>query len=351
MSSTPYTLRDALDIASRCASSRGIVQHLSHVCVFPRTVTASNGTLDVCVAHGDLSSVYGPASIDAEIVRAFLSRTSGAIHVRALEGGKTRLDATSPRVRATSPAHAPDLFYMPESVPDIPATAAPVAALRQPFGRVSPWVALDASRPWATAVMVQNGFLCASNNIGAARARLDATMARAGFGEDVAVNAAQLETALSLFPGDGVTWCDETHVHIATPTLSVRVLRVAATAPNVWAVIERARNEEAAVWPVPEEFELVLERAVPLALEDRILTIVEVSSTGVSINTTRAEVEAEGDPAAWQPIPRSLVLPAHIAGLLGKYADELHITGDKAHYWRQGDFVDGAFVEFRKHAS
>lgn len=90
----------------------------------------------------------------------------------AISVGETYATVSSGRIRARVPLFEPTAYPRMPPDPETSHTAAGVAAL---LAELEPFVATDASRPWATSVCLVNGHAYATNNVVIVRAPFPAT--------------------------------------------------------------------------------------------------------------------------------------------------------------------------------
>lgn len=171
---------DVLAIADRIASSGSGIEIMSHVKIQDNMLTVTNGKVSLEARVHDMPDMVVPA--------ALLKKAISVKGDKSYSVGDHYVTVKSGKFRARLPIST---AVFPERVEEIDEYTNH-GDLLHAFAALRPFVAIDATRPWACAIRVADGYAYATNNIVVARYPISYT------GENFNVPSYALDVLLQL---------------------------------------------------------------------------------------------------------------------------------------------------------
>lgn len=239
--------------------------------------------------------------------------------------GPTGYTVRSGKTRARLPVLDPATYPVVAPDAETEHTAPGIAAMLK---RIAPFVAEDASRPWATSVCLKGGFAYATNNVVLCRVPFTA-----GFAESINIPLATVEAIISLGEPVGMGVSELSATFYFEDGTWVKTQLIGGDWPT-GSVDQHITAIENGSWlSVNPNLHQAFDTAARISGER--IPVVQFVNGGIALtDDTFATEELE-------PVPEAGRLNARMASLIFEYAEEIqwHSPKENVHAFRTGDLI------------
>lgn len=152
-------MKDQLAFVRGALATKDIVPILTHLHFYEGRVQAGDGRMAI-----DAPCPGVDATAPGERMIYAIDACDGKPTLKITEGGRLAVSSAKTKFRAVLPL-LPQADY-PRGAPDtVRISKGKLDDLIKVLSRIRPFIAEDASRPWACGALVRGGFVCATNNV------------------------------------------------------------------------------------------------------------------------------------------------------------------------------------------